>query len=40
VVVFDSESFPDWFGIPEDKDLPSTFSIEYIRAWKKEGALK
>ncbi|HUU12037.1 MAG TPA: family 16 glycosylhydrolase [Phycisphaerae bacterium] len=32
---FDSETMPEWFGLPEEKDLPSTFSIEYIRAWKK-----
>jgi beta-glucanase (GH16 family) len=32
---FDSETMPKWFGLPEDKDLPSTYSIEYIRAWKK-----
>jgi len=24
-----------WFGMPDDKDLPSTFSVEYVRAWKK-----
>jgi hypothetical protein len=28
---------PDWFGMPDDKDLPSTFSIEYVRAWKQGG---
>ncbi len=33
---FDSETMPKWFGLPEDKDLPSTYSIEYIRAWKKQ----
>ncbi|NQT01952.1 MAG: family 16 glycosylhydrolase [Planctomycetes bacterium] len=31
---FDSETMPKWFGLPKDKDLPSTYSIEYIRAWK------
>jgi len=31
---FDSETMPKWFGLPEDKNLPSTYSIEYIRAWK------
>lgn len=35
-LIFDSETMPDWFGMPEDKDLPSTFSIEYVRAWKKQ----
>jgi hypothetical protein len=24
----------EWFGMPNDADLPSTFSIEYVRAWK------
>ncbi len=33
-LIFDSETMPDWFGMPEDEDLPSTFSIEYVRAWK------
>ena len=35
---FDSETMPDWFGLPNDEDLPSTFSIEYVRTWKKRGA--
>jgi hypothetical protein len=26
---------PEWFGMPNDADLPSTFSIEYVRAWKR-----
>jgi len=33
---FDSETMPDWFGLPKDADLPSTYSIEYVRAWKKQ----
>lgn len=33
-LIFDSETMPDWFGMPKDKDLPSTYSIEYVRAWK------
>jgi beta-glucanase (GH16 family) len=36
-LIFDSETMPDWFGMPDDKDLPSTFSIEYVRAWKPSG---
>ncbi|MFN7993378.1 MAG: family 16 glycosylhydrolase [Bryobacteraceae bacterium] len=32
-LTLDSETFPFWFGMPEDRDLPSTFSIEYVRAW-------
>jgi len=31
---FDSETMPNWFGLPMDEDLPSTYSIEYMRAWK------
>jgi beta-glucanase (GH16 family) len=34
---FDSETMPNWFGLPRDEDLPSTYSIEYVRAWKKAG---
>lgn len=33
---FDSETMPDWFGLPKDQDLPSTYDIDYIRAWKRE----
>jgi len=33
-LIFDSETMPEWFGMPDDGDLPSTFSIEYVRAWK------
>jgi hypothetical protein len=33
---FDSETMPNWFGLPKDSDLPSTYSIEYLRAWKKD----
>ena len=32
---FDSETMPKWFGLPQDEDLPSTYSIDYVRAWKK-----
>jgi hypothetical protein len=32
---FDSETMPNWFGMPRDEDLPSTFSIDYVRAWQK-----
>ncbi len=35
-LIFDSETMPEWFGMPNDADLPSTFSIEYVRAWKTE----
>jgi beta-glucanase (GH16 family) len=32
---FDSETMPEWFGLPDKESLPSTFSIEYIRSWRK-----
>jgi len=32
---FDSETMPEWFGLPRAEDLPSTYSIEYVRAWKR-----
>jgi beta-glucanase (GH16 family) len=35
-LIFDSETMPNWFGMPDDKDLPSTFHVEYVRAWKKQ----
>ena len=31
---FDSETMPKWFGLPKKEDLPTTFSIEYVRSWK------
>jgi len=36
-LIFDSETMPEWFGMPNDADLPSTFSIEYVRAWTRPG---
>ena len=33
-LIFDSETMPDWFGMPADADLPSSFDIDYVRAWK------
>jgi len=35
---FDSEIFPNWFGVPDKSELPATFSIEYIRSWRKTTA--
>ena len=33
-MIFDSETMPEWFGMPHDKDLPSMFCVEYVRAWR------
>lgn len=35
IILFDSETMPDWFGMPKDEDLPSTFRVDYLRAWRK-----
>jgi beta-glucanase (GH16 family) len=35
---FDSETMPQWFGLPEVESLPSTFSIDYVRAWRRVDA--
>jgi len=32
---FDSETMPEWFGLPEKESLPSIFSIEYVRSWRR-----
>ncbi|MFW6162103.1 MAG: family 16 glycosylhydrolase [Planctomycetota bacterium] len=32
---FDSETMPKWFGLPDPENLPSTFSIDYIRSWRR-----
>ncbi|HUT36271.1 MAG TPA: family 16 glycosylhydrolase [Planctomycetota bacterium] len=32
---FDSETMPEWFGLPDVATLPSTFCVEYVRAWKR-----
>lgn len=32
-LIFDSEAMWDWFGKVNDADLPSTFSVQYLRVW-------
>ena len=32
---FDSETMPEWFGLPDKANLPSTFSIEYVKSWRR-----
>jgi beta-glucanase (GH16 family) len=36
-IVFDSEAMWDWFGVVNDADLPSTFSIDYVKVWHRGG---
>ncbi len=33
---FDSETMPEWFGLPDPADLPSVYEIDYIRCWQKK----
>lgn len=33
-VAIDSQTMPDWWGLPKDEDLPSTFFVDYIRIWQ------
>jgi len=33
-MMFDSEIMEAWGGLPDLKDLPSTFTIDYIRTWQ------
>lgn len=32
----DAETQPDWFGLPDDAELPAIFSIDYVRSWQRE----
>ncbi|MEQ8208830.1 MAG: family 16 glycosylhydrolase [Lacipirellulaceae bacterium] len=34
-MIFDSETMPDWLGLPADEDLPSTYRVKYVRSWKR-----
>ena len=37
---FDSETMPEWFGLPKKEELPAVFQIDYLRAWKKAAEKK
>jgi len=37
-IMFDSETMPEWFGLPLDSQLPSTFLVDYIRVWNQTAA--
>ena len=32
---FDSETMPEWFGLPSKDELPAVFRVDYVRAWKR-----
>ena len=31
---FDSETMPEWFGLPDPKDKAGLFKIDYVRVWQ------
>jgi len=31
---FDSETMPEWFGLPDPKDKAGHFKIDYVRVWQ------
>ena len=33
-IIFDAEIMETWDGLPNIKDLPSTFEIDYVRVWR------
>ena len=35
-IMFDCEIMQSWVGLPDPADLPSTFSIDYLRVWRSE----
>jgi len=30
-----SETKPNWFGLPDQSELPGTFKVDYVRAWRR-----
>jgi beta-glucanase (GH16 family) len=39
-ITFDTEAMFSWFGKVDNKDLPSTFTIDYLRVWRRPAANK
>ena len=36
----DSETMPNCFGLPQEKELPATFCVDYVRSWQRKGKPK
>jgi beta-glucanase (GH16 family) len=34
-LIMDSEIMEGWFGLPNKEDLPTTYTVDYVRAWQK-----
>lgn len=34
-VNINSETMPDWLGLPKPEDLPATYRVDYVRAWSR-----
>ena len=35
-MLFDSEAMWQWFGPVDDKYLPATFNVDYVRVWRRQ----
>lgn len=35
-LMFDCETMPEWFGLPDETELPGRFQIEFVRTWRKK----
>jgi beta-glucanase (GH16 family) len=33
-IILDAETQGDWWGLPQESDLPSVFAVDYVRVWK------
>lgn len=36
-LILDTETHPDWLGLPDPAGLPAAFVIDYVRTWQKTG---
>ena len=36
---FDSETMPEWFGLPDPKDKKGHFKVDYVRVWQLKNGL-
>jgi len=36
LMIFDAEPMSDWFGAVDEKDLPTEYTVKYVRVWRQE----